>query len=130
MNHNPNTDKIRAGAAKKSAAARKQALDAIQRLLDAGKPVNFNSVSREGDVSKTFLYDEKHSDIAQMIRQLAERPVPTKTAQHLQHGKSETTKDLQIARLQERIKILEKQVREKDLEIEKLYGKLATHKAG
>jgi polyhydroxyalkanoate synthesis regulator phasin len=75
-------------------------------------------------VSKTFLYDPRHADLAEEIRRLRELPVQRPPAIQSSKGKSESAKDTQIARLKERVHKLEQQVRELQQENELLYGKL------
>ncbi len=53
-----NTEGLKQAALNKSNAARKRADMAIDRLVRAGKPVNFQSVHLAGEVSVAFLYGE------------------------------------------------------------------------
>ena len=75
-------------------------------------------------VSKTFLYDPKHSDLATQIRSL--RQVTPQSSANKPAGakKSDSAKDAQIARFKERVRTLEEQVRSLKEENELLYGKL------
>ena len=68
--------------------------------------MTFTTVGKAAGVSKTFLYDPKHADLAEDIRRLrtvapagkgGARPVP---------GKSEAAKDAQLARLKARVQLL------------------------
>jgi len=126
VNRKPNTDTVIRLAAEKSEKARERTREAMRRLQQQGKPINFSTVCEEARVSKTFLYDPRHADLAEEIRRLRELPVqrrspPVQPAQ----GKSQSAKDAHIARLQERIHKLEQQVRELRQENELLYGRLA-----
>jgi hypothetical protein len=126
VNRKPNTDTVIRLAAEKSENARERTREAMRRLQQQGKPINFSTVCEEARVSKTFLYDPRHADLAEEIRRLRELPVqrvspPVQSAQ----GKSESAKDAQIARLQARVHKLEQQVRELRQENELLYGRLA-----
>ena len=128
MNATPDTAAIVKLAAEKSQKARQRVLEAIGALQKRGEQVNFSTVCREAQVSKTFLYDPKHADLAERIRRLREvRPGPATEAPPVK--KSESAKDAQIARLRERNAELERRVRELELENERLYGKLADRTA-
>jgi len=76
VNRAPNTEAVIRLAAEKSEQARKRTREAIRRLQQQGKPINFSTVCEEANVSKTFLYDPRHADLAEEIRRLRELPVP------------------------------------------------------
>ncbi len=126
MNRKPNTEAVVRLAVEKSELARKRTREAIQKLQYQGKTINFSTVCEEARVSKTFLYDPRHADLAEEIRRLRELPIQRPPAAQTPQGKSETAKDAQIARLKERVQKLEQQVRELRQENELLYGRLAT----
>lgn len=126
MNQKPNTEAVVRLAAEKSEKARVRTREAIQSLLQQGQPINFSTVCRAARVSKTFLYDPRHADLAEEIRRLRELPVQRLAGASPSKGKSESAKDAQIARLKERVHKLEQQVRELQQENELLYGRLAT----
>lgn len=125
MNQKPNTEAVIRLAAEKSEKARLRTREAIASLRQQGKPINFSTVCEAARVSKTFLYDPRHADLAEEIRRLREIPVKLPAEALLPKEKSETAKDAQIAHLKERVQKLEQQVRELQQENELLYGKLA-----
>jgi hypothetical protein len=125
VNQKPNTEAVVRLAAEKSEKARARTHEAIQSLQRQGKPINFSTVCEAARVSKTFLYDPRHADLAAEIRRLRELPVQRPPAIQPPKGKSENAKDAQIARLKERVHKLELQVRELQQENELLYGRLA-----
>jgi uncharacterized protein YcgL (UPF0745 family) len=92
-----------------------------------GAAVNFNTICRAARVSKTFLYDPKHSDLAVQIRSLRQSSPQPAPSVRTNLNKSDSGKDAQIARFKERIRALELQVRLLKEENELLYGKLSTH---
>jgi hypothetical protein len=112
-------------AAEKSEQARQRTREAIRSLQQQGKPINFTPVCQAAHVSKTFLYDPRHADLAEDIRRLRELPIQQPLATQAPRGKSESAKDVQIARLKERVQKLEQQVNTLQQENELLYGKLA-----
>jgi peptidoglycan hydrolase-like amidase len=126
VNQKPNTEAVVRLAAEKSEKARARTREAIQSLQQQKKPINFSTVCEVARVSKTFLYDPRHADLAEEIRRLRELPVQRPAVASPSKGKSESAKDAQIARLKERVHKLEQQVRELQQENELLYGRLAT----
>jgi hypothetical protein len=119
-----NTQAIVQLAAEKSRQARLRVVAAITTRQREGAAVNFNTICRAARVSKTFLYDPKHSDLAVQIRLLRQsNPQPAPSAR-TNSNKSDSAKDAQIARFKERIRALEEQVRSLREENELLYGKL------
>jgi Family of unknown function (DUF6262) len=60
--------RLRAAAARKSAAANQRADAGIRRLLRAGEAITFRGVARSGDVSIDFLY--RNQELRQRIEQL------------------------------------------------------------
>lgn len=125
MNREPNTATVIRLAAEKSQQARHRTREAIRSLQLQGKRINFTTICKAANVSKTFLYDPKHADLAEEIRRLRELPPEHPSAFQPSRGKSENAKDAQIARLKERVQKLEQQVRNLQQENELLYGKLA-----
>lgn len=121
-----NTEAIVRLAAQKSQKSRQRVLDAIQTLQQRGETVNVSTICRTARVSKPFLYDEKHADLLEKIRQLGEVPPPKPPATETLKTKSDSAKDTQIARLKERLQSCEQKVQQFQLENSVLYGKLAS----
>ena len=120
-----NTETVTHLAAEKSEKARQRTREALHLLQKLGKPINFATISKAANVSKTFLYDPRHADLAEEIRRLRDQPLQRTSAVQSSKRKSETAKDAQLARLKERVQKLEQQVRALQLENELLYGRLA-----
>jgi len=81
-------------------------MTALQR---EGAAINFNTIRRAARVSKTFLYDPKHSDLAEQIRSLRQLNPQSSTSKHGNSNKSDSAKDAQIGRFKERVRQLEDQ---------------------
>ncbi|MGG2066274.1 DUF6262 family protein [Bacillus sp. S14(2024)] len=86
---------------------------AIQRLVRANDPINFNSVASEAGVAKATLYNnrELRERIESLRQQQAEAPTPKQIKREI----DENNKDAIIASLKRKIKKLEeekKQLRE------------------
>ncbi len=127
MNRKPNTEAVVRLAAEKSEQARQRTKEALRCLQQQGKPINFSTVCEAACVSKTFLYDPRHADLAAEIRRLRDLPREPLPTTDFPKAKSESAKDVQIARLKDRVHQLEQQARELQRENELLYGKLAGH---
>jgi Family of unknown function (DUF6262) len=121
-----NTQAIVHLAAEKSRLARLRVLAAIAAMQAQGAPINFNSICLAARVSKTFLYDPKHSDLAEQIRSLRRANPQSSPNRPTNSNKSDSAKDVQISRFKERVRALEEQVRTLQEENELLYGKLTT----
>jgi len=124
-----NTQAIVQLAAEKSRQARLRVVAAIIAMQREGTSVNFNTICRAARVSKTFLYDPKHSDLAEQIRSLRQHNPQSLTPTRSSSNKSDSAKDAQISRFKERIKMLEEQVGALKEENELLYGKLANKRS-
>jgi len=125
MKVNRNTQVIVRLAAEKSQHARRRVIEAMTEMERDGTAINFNTVCTAARVSKTFLYDPKHSDLAQQIRSLRQLTPQSTATKSIRTNKSDSAKDAQIARLKERVRTLEEQVRLLKDENELLYGKLS-----
>jgi hypothetical protein len=121
-----NTQAIVSLAAEKSSQARRRVVAAMTAMQREGAAINFNTFCRAARVSKTFLYDPKHSDLAEQIRSLRQSNPQSSTSVRTNSNKSDSAKDAQIARFKERIRALEVEVRLLKEENELLYGKLST----
>lgn len=112
-------------AAEKSRLARLRVTAAIATMQAQRASINFNTICLAARVSKTFLYDPKHSDLAEQIRSLRQANGQSPLTESTNSNKSESAKDAQIVRFKERIRSLENQVHTLQEENELLYGKLA-----
>jgi len=122
-----NTQAIEQLAAEKSRLARLRVVAAIATMQAQSAPINFSTICLAARVSKTFLYDPKHSDLAQQIRSLRQLNSQS-TSKPITSKKSDSAKDAQIVRFKERIRTLEEQVQRLREENELLYGKLTSCK--
>ena len=124
-----NTQAIVGLAAEKSRQARRRVIEAITEMQREGAAINFNSICLAARVSKTFVYDPKHSDLAEQIRSLRQLNPQSSTSKRMNSSKSDSAKDAQIARFKEHVRQLEDQVRSLKEENELLYGKLSNTQA-
>jgi hypothetical protein len=113
-------------AAEKSHNARSRVLVALQELQQRGGPITFAAVCQEAHVSKRFLDDAQQADLAAEIRRLRDLP-PTRGNEPpsvARPGRIDAAKDAQLARLQERVRVLESEVQRLREENAVLYGRL------
>src|SRR6266566_6618526 len=75
-----NTQTVTRLAAEKSEKARQRTREALHLLQRQGKPINFATISKAAKVSKTFLYDPRHADLAEDIRRLRNQPLQRASA--------------------------------------------------
>ena len=130
MKYKRNTQVIVRLAAEKSNQARRRVVEAINELQRESAAINFNTICAAARVSKTFLYDPKHSDLAQRIRSLRQVTPQSTATKSTRENKSDSAKDAQLARFKERVSALEERVRSLQEENELLYGKLTKSKSG
>ncbi|GAB6488239.1 DUF6262 family protein [Bacillus cereus] len=86
---------------------------AIQRLVRANGPINFNSVASEAGVAKATLYNNR--ELRERIESLRQQQAETPTPKQIKREIDENNKDAVIASLKRKIKRLEeekKQLRE------------------
>src|SRR5579872_6922425 len=66
-----NTHHVIAAARQRSDQTRKRAVAALRRMNATGKPINFDTVSREAHVSRSWLYSQ--DDLRAEIERLRQR---------------------------------------------------------
>jgi Family of unknown function (DUF6262) len=98
-----NTQAIVRLAAEKSQHARRRVIAAITEMQREGAAINFDTVCAVARVSKTFLYDPKHSDLSDQIRALRKLNPQSSMSSRTYSNKSDSAKNAQIARFKERV---------------------------
>ena len=95
---------------KRKAITQEKVDKAIQRLIKAQKPINFNSVANESGVTKKTLYDNKYirERIENLRRQQSQVPTPSQVKREM----NDNNKDAIIASLKRKIKRLEEEKKE------------------
>lgn len=104
------TEHLKELHSKRKAITQEKIDKAIQQLIKAQKPINFNSVSSESGVSKKTLYDNK--DIRERIESLRHQQSQVPTPSQVKREMSENNKDAIIASLKRKIKRLEEENKE------------------
>lgn len=123
MNNKRNTEAIVRIAKRKSDEVRYKVEKTIPRLVLEGITVNFNVVSNEAGVSKSWLYSNE--DIRKRIEVIRDKQkVSPKRIKRGSNERLEAFKDNIITTLKERIKELDCENKRLRKESEILYGKI------
>ena len=107
-------------AKQKSHKTREKVDKAISKFSIEGKAINFNSIAKEANVSKSWLY--KEHDIRQRIESLRERQITSNVVS--KSKKSSRSEEILIKTLKRRVMELEKENKKLQNQIQKLYGDL------
>ncbi|HDH1230647.1 TPA: transposase, partial [Staphylococcus aureus] len=100
-----NTTEIVRLAKQKSQKTREKVDKAISKFSIEGKAINFNSIAKEANVSKSWLY--KEHDIRQRIESLRERQITSNVVS--KPKKSSRSEEILIKTLKRRVMELEKE---------------------
>lgn len=76
-----NSHHIITAARRRAAATRRRAIAAIRRMDNAGRPISFDAVAREGQISRSWLYNQP--DLRAEIERLRARRDPQPTEHRL-----------------------------------------------
>ena len=107
---------------KRKAMTQEKVDKAIQRLIKAQKPINFNSVANESGVTKKTLYDNKN--IRERIETLRYQQSQVPTPSQVKREMSDNNKDAIIASLKRKIKRLEEENKELKEQLKINYGEI------
>ena len=122
MSNIRNTDAIIKMAKEKSKKSRKKVEEAISKLMLEDKKINFNTVSKESGVSKSWLYS--NADIRARIDDIRSKQELEPKIKKATTKMSVESKDNVVKLLKQRIKDLEAEKKAMAKQIETLYGKL------
>src|SRR5262245_53842670 len=76
-----NSHHIVTAARRRATATRRRAVAALRRMDNAGQPISFDAVAREGHVSRSWLYNQP--DLRAEIERLRARRNPAPASQRL-----------------------------------------------
>lgn len=116
-----NTSGLKNHAQKKTDECMIRFTKAIQVLLNEGRPINFNSVSKQGNISTAWLYKTK--DVREKIELLRKEQVKVS---HKKKSINEESKNAIILTLKNRIKLQATEIKDLKKQIEVLYGQIIT----
>lgn len=118
-NHIRNTSGLKEYALNKKEVTVKLVDSALQKLIRGQNPINFNSISIEANVSKTYLYT--HDEIRKRIEELRIRQTESFYQKKIKKEMTESSKDnLLLAK--------NKKIKELSEEVKKLKQQLCTYK--
>ena len=117
---------IEAYRRKQEEDAREKAEKAIVELQFKGKAINFNSVSKQSGVSKTFLYG--NDELKERIEQIRQKTVNKEMNKRTKYDKTTKSLDVIIKAKEKRIAKLEEENRKLKVEVEHLRGLLYSMK--
>ncbi|SRR6266487_1368537 len=123
----PNISGLLVHAQRKSEAAQQRVHQAIDQLLREQQTVNFNTVAKAANVTKSYLY--AHQDVRARIEALrtqqGQEQLERQWAQRQQHqARTDKTKDVLLAAKDRRIKALEAENRQLKEDLKVARGKL------
>jgi sulfite reductase beta subunit-like hemoprotein len=123
----PNTSGLLAHAQRKSQETQQRVQQAIDQLLREQQTVNFNTVAKAANVTKSYLY--AHQDVRERIEalrtELGQERLERQWAERQQHqARTDKTKDVLLEARDRRIKALEAENRKLKEDLKVAYGKL------
>jgi hypothetical protein len=123
----PNTSGLLAYAQKKSQQTQQRVHQVIDQLLREQQIINFNTVAKAANVTKSYLY--AHQDVRECIEvlraQQGKERIERQWAERQQHrARTDSTKDVLLTAKDRRIKALEAENRKLKEDLKMAYGKL------
>jgi hypothetical protein len=123
----PNTSGLLAHAQRKSQQTQQRVHQAIDQLLREQQTVNFNTVAKAANVTKSYLY--AHQEVRERIEALRTQQGQERLEWHwaerkLHQARTDRTKDVLLEARDRRIKALEAENRKLKEDLKVAYGKL------
>ncbi|GHO88193.1 DUF6262 family protein [Dictyobacter formicarum] len=123
----PNTRGLLAHAQRKAAETQQRVHQTIDQLLREQEVVNFNSVAKAAQVTKSYLY--ANADVRERIEALRakfslERVERQQAERKLYQARTDKTKEVLLAAKDRRIKVLEEENCKLKAQLKEAYGKL------
>jgi len=117
-----NTEGLKSHGIERSQAALAKVTAVIQEMEIAGERINFNSVSQQSGVAKSYLYDTE--SIRKDIEERRQSQINKKINQRAKYDKTSKSKDVIILVKDKRIADLEAENKRLKSQLEILRGKL------
>ena len=117
-----NVEGLRKYAKYKKEEAQKKVDKAIKNLSLNDKRINFNTVSKESGVSKSFLYNDQN--IKSRIVEMRNKQINYEINQRAKFDKTSKSKDIIILAKEKRISELEKENKHLKAQLQVLYSRI------
>jgi polyhydroxyalkanoate synthesis regulator phasin len=121
-NHIRNTSGLKEYALNKKEGTVKRVDSALQKLIMGQNPINFNTISIEANVSKTYLYT--HDEIRKRIEELRIRQTESFSQKKIKKEMTESSKDNLLLAKNKKIKELSEEVKKLKQQLMYLQGKV------
>lgn len=121
-NHIRNTSGLKEYAINKKEDTVKRVDSALQKLIMGQNPINFNTISIEANVSKTYLYT--HDEIRKRIEELRIRQTESFSQKKIKKEMTESSKDNLLLAKNRKIKELSEEVKKLKQLLMYLQGKV------
>ncbi|MDQ0876600.1 hypothetical protein QFZ77_005259 [Paenibacillus sp. V4I3] len=121
-NNSPNIEGINKYSKEKTETAIRKVDEALKKMIRKQVKINFNAVSEHSGASKGFLY--KNSDLRGRIEMLRKQQEGLPSAKQVKRHMSDSSKDVVIATLKQRVQKLEKENSELKEQLKFRFGDL------
>jgi len=121
-NHIRNTSGLKEYALNKKEGTVNRVDSALQKLIVCQKPINFNSISIEANVSKTYLYT--HVEVRTRIEELRIKQTESFSQKKIKKEMTESSKDNLLLAKNKKIKELSEEVKKLKQQLMYLQGKV------
>jgi polyhydroxyalkanoate synthesis regulator phasin len=121
-NHIRNTSGLKEYALNKKEGTVKRVDSALQKLIMGQNPINFNTISIEANVSKTYLYT--HDEIRKRIEELRLRQTQSFSQKKIKKEMTESSKDNLLLAKNKKITELSEEVKKLKQQLMYLQGKV------
>lgn len=117
-----NTDGLKTFAQKKKENTLQKVNETIQKLIKDKAKINFNSISMESGVTKTYLYNNQ--EIRDRIETLRKQQEGLPSPNQVKRNMTDASKDALVAAIKKRIRELENENKKLKEELTYLRGKI------
>jgi hypothetical protein len=121
-NKSPITEGMLKYSKEKSILANEKVNETIKKMIKNKETINFNSVSIEANVSKSFIY--KNKGLRNRIETLRSQQANLSSPKAVKRNMTENSKDILIDSLRRRIKIIEQENRNLKEKLKIKYGEI------
>lgn len=94
-----NSHHIVTAARRRASATRRRAIAALRRMDNAGQPISFDAVAREGQISRSWLYNQPdlRAEIERLRARRDPRPIKQRLPDRQRASDASQTRRLEVA---------------------------------